>query len=323
MIEMVENKEKRLSYTLWVEKYRPTRIQDVILPNAFRKFFSEIVAEKEVPNLLFYSSSPGVGKTTVAKAIAKEIDTDYIYINTSLENGIDVIRSRIEKFATSVSFSGQKKIVILDEFDGATINLQQALRATIEEFHQTCRFIFTCNYITKIIEPLKSRCQMFDFNLMEKEVQIEMRPKIVKRLCDILKHEKVKGVAIIYEEETVKKIVDTFYPDMRRMLNLLQQYTKQNGTVDSAIFDYEKVDDELYQLILNKKLTAARKFVIEKNYNFSELYRAMFDNLVPMLEKQQQSQAILIIADYMKWSTQVIDPEIHFTACILEIIGII
>jgi replication factor C small subunit len=323
MIEMEENKEKRLNFSIWVEKYRPTRIQDVILPTSFRKFFSEIIKEKEIPNLLFYSSSPGVGKTTVAKALAKEIGSDYIYINTSLENGIDVLRSRIEKFATSISFNGGKRIVILDEFDGASINLQQALRATIEEFHQTCRFIFTCNYITKIIEPLKSRCQMFNFNLTEKKIQDEMKPMIVKRLCGILKNENFKDKPIEYEVSTIEKIVDVFYPDIRRMLNLLQQYTKQNGMVDNLIFDYEKIDGELYQLILNKKLTAARKHIIERNYNYDELYRAMFDNLIPLLEKNKQAQAILIIANYMDQSSRSIDKEITLTACILEIISLL
>ena len=124
-------------------------------------------------------------------------------------------------------------------------------------------------------------------------------------------------------EDVVQKIVDTFYPDIRRMINILQQYTKQNGTVDNSIFDYEKVDIELYQLILNKKLTEARKFIIERNYNFDEMYRSMFDNLLPMIDKLKRSQAILIIADYMKWSNQVIDKEIHFTACMLELMGIL
>lgn len=322
MLEMEENKEKRLNYTLWIEKYRPTKIQDVILPISLKKFFTELVKEKEIPNLLFYSSSPGVGKTTVAKALAKEIDTDYIYINTSLENGIDLIRSRIEKFATSMSFSGNKKIVILDEFDGATPQLQAALRATIEEFHQTCRFIFTCNYITKIIEPLKSRCQMIDFNLMDKTVQDEMKPLILRRLCGILKVEKVQGKPIIFDEATVKKIVDIFYPDIRRMTSLLAHYTKKNGIVNEDIFNYEKIDTELYQLILNKKLTAARKFITERSYNYDEMFRAMFDNLVPMLDKTKQAQAILLIAEYMYRNNFVIDKEINFTALLLEIIGL-
>jgi len=323
MLELEPNNEKRMNYTLWVEKYRPVRIKDIILPAELKKFFLELVKQDEVPNLLFYSSSPGVGKTTVGKALAKEIDTDFIYINTSVENGIDVLRDRIEKFATSMSFTGKKKIVFLDEFDGASFNLQQALRATIEEFHQNCRFIFAVNYITKIIEPLKSRCQVIDFNLKEKRFETEMKPQIAKRLCGILKNEKFKDKPIEFDVETIKKIVSTFYPDIRKMLNILQQYTKQNGIVDNTIFDHEKIDTELYQLILNKKLTSARKYIIERNYNYDELYRAMFDNLVPMLEKNRQAQAILIIANYMDQSSHSIDKEITLTACILEIIGIL
>ena len=325
MIEMeeTENKETRLTYSLFVEKYRPDQIKGIILPKSFRDFFSKLVEDKEIPNLMLFSASPGTGKTTIAKALSKEIGADYLYINTSLENGIDLLRSKVEKFATSMSYSGKKKIVIMDEFDGASISLQQALRATIEEFHQSCRFIFTCNYITKIIEPLKSRCQLFDFNMMTKEIQTEIKPQILKRLVAILKAEKIKGQPIIYDEAVLNKLIETFYPDIRRMINLIQQYTKQNGTVDSAIFDYEKVDTELYDLILNKKLTAARKYILDRNYNFSELYRAMFDNLIPLLPKEKRSGAILVIAEYMFRDATVLDKEINFTACILQIMDIL
>ena len=319
MSDSVETKEKSNPYTIWVERYRPAKIAGILLPKSFKQFFTKILEDKEIPNLMLFSSTPGTGKTSIAKALAKEVGADYIYINTSLENGIDVLRSRIEKFATSMSFNGNKKIVIMDEFDGASNSLQSALRATIEEFHQSCRFIFTCNYITKIIEPLKSRCQLFDFNMNTIEIQNEMKPLVVGRLSRILDLEKMT-----YNKDILVKIVDMHYPDIRKMINLLQQYTKQNnGIINEAIFDYDKVDTELYDLILNKKLTAARKYIIERNYNPDEMYRQFFDQLVPMLKKEAQAPAILLIAHYMDQSSHSIDKEITLTALILEIIGLI
>lgn len=316
------DKKKKMSYTLFIEKYRPDCIKNVILPTHIKSFLVKLVEEKEIPNLLFYSSKPGTGKTTTAKALVNEIGSDYIYINMSSERGLDVLRDRIAKFATSYSMFGEnrggKKICILDEFDGSTPALQSALRAFMEEFQDSCRFILTCNYATKIIEPLKSRCQLIDFNMSDKKSQKELVPKVVQRLCGMLKHE-----GITFKVETVEKVVKTFYPDIRRMMGLLQQYSKQNKNIDSGIFDYEKVDTELYEMILNKQLTNARKFIIERNYNFDEMFRSFFDNFVPMLDKGKQGQAILIISEFMFKNSFVIDKEINFTACLLEIISIL
>ena len=316
------SKKKRLSYTLWVEKYRPEKVSQILLPKNVKDFFLKLVEEKEIPNLLLYSSSPGVGKTTMAKALVNDIKSDYIYINMSLESGIDTLRSRISKFATSYSMFGEneggKKICILDEFDGSTPALQAAMRGFMEEFQDSCRFILTCNYVTKIIDPLKSRCQQIDFNMMDLKSQEECKPMVVQRLTGILKNEKVEC-----KPETVKKIVDTFYPDVRRMINLLQQYSKKSGMIDSGIFDVEKVDNEFYEMIMNKKLTDARKYVIERNYNFDEMYRNLFDNLVPLLAKPKQAQVILIIAEMMYKNSFVVDKEINFTACLIEIMSVI
>jgi len=314
--------KKQLSYTLWVEKYRPENINQVLLPDSTKKFFLQLVKEKEIPNLFLFSSSPGTGKTTVAKCLVNDIKVDSIYINISLERGIDTLRNRISKFASSYSMFGEnedgKKICILDEFDGATPELQNAMRGFMEEFQDSCRFIITCNYATKVIEPLKSRCQSVDFNMTSKEVQEELKPFIVKRLCGMLKFEKVD-----FKEETIVKLVDMFYPDMRRMINLLQHYSKVNGIIDTGVFDVDKVDTEFYQMVLNRKLTDARRFVIERNYNFDEMYRNMFDNFLPLLEKPKQGQVILVIAEYMYRNAFVVDKEINFTAMLLEIMGVL
>jgi len=313
-----ENKSKRMNYTLWVEKYRPANIEETILPPDIKNFFEKIIEEGDLPNLLLHSSSPGSGKTTTAKALVAELDMDYIYINTSSEGGIDTLRDTISKFATSMSFDGKKKAVILDEFDGATINLQQGLRAAIEEFHESCRFIFTCNYVTKIIEPLKSRCQMVDFNFTDKTTTKGMMARIGRRILEILDAEGVE-----YDKKTIIKIVKTFYPDMRKMLGLLQQYSKQNGIINNDIFNYESVDEELFELILNKKMRKAREYVIERNYNYPELYRALYDNVIPQMEQASQGGAYITVAEYMYRDSFVIDKEINFFACLIELAGII
>lgn len=313
-----ENTNKRLNYTLWVEKYRPSTIDDVILPKSYKNFFDKIISEKDLPNLLLYSSSPGNGKTSTAKALVSDLDMDYLYINTSSESGIDTLRDKISKFASTMSFDGKKKAIILDEFDGASNNLQQGLRAAIEEFHDTCRFILTCNYVTKIIEPLKSRCQMLDFNFSDSKMSKTMMPKIGKRLLEILDNEKVD-----YDKSTMIKIVKTFYPDMRKMLGLLQQYSKQTGVINNEIFNYQKIDSELFELILNKKMRKAREFVIEKNYNYSELYRALYDNVIPEMSQESQGESYILIAEYMFRDSSVIDKEINFFACLIELARIL
>lgn len=316
------SKKKRLSYTLWVEKYRPESVKEVLLPFDVKAFFLKLVEEKEIPNLLLYSSSPGVGKTTIAKALANDIKSDCIYINMSLESGIDTLRNRISKFATSYSMFGEneggKKICILDEFDGSTPALQAAMRGFMEEFQDSCRFILTCNYITKIIEPLKSRCQQIDFNMMDIKSQEQCKPMVVKRLLGILKNEKVEC-----KPETIQNIVNNYYPDVRRMINLLQQYSKKNGIIDNGIFEIEKVDIEFFQMILNKKLTYARKYVIERSLNPDELYRQLFLDFVPLLEKPKQAQVILVLAQYSHFNVLCVDKELNFAACLIEIMSVI
>jgi len=320
MIELEINKEKRLSYTVWTEKYRPSKISDVILPIGLKRFFNKLVSEKEIPNLLFYSSSPGVGKTTVAKALVKEIGADYLYINTSKENGIDTLRSKIDKFATSMSLTGNKKIVILDEFDGASRNLQDALRASIEEFHNICRFIFLCNSITKIIEPIQSRCQsgLIDFNFTDVKSKEQMMPQVVKRLIGILKTEKIE-----HSVEIIEKLANTFYPDIRKMIGVLQHYTKQNGIINNDIFNSQFISDELIDLIIAKKFRQAREFVIASNYNFAELYRFLYDKYLPKIEKTKYAQSLTIISEFMwRQSQGVLDPEINFAHCMIELMGV-
>lgn len=257
--------------------------------------------------------------TSTAKAICKDLDADYSYINASLENGIDVLRSRIERYASTISTNGQKKIVIMDESENLSQQVQLAFRAFLEEFHNTCRFIFTCNYITKIIEPIQSRCSLIDFNLTDAETVKELKPQIIERLCGILKTEKIE-----FNEETISKLVDKYYPDMRQMLGILQKFSKINKIINNDIFNYATISTEIVDLILKKQFTAVRTYIIEKNYAYDELYRFLYDNLLPQLDsKQKYGKAILIIAEYMYKSAFVIDKEINFASCLLELMSIV
>jgi len=307
---------KNFDSYLFTEKYRPQTTGDMLLTKAMKSSFTKMKNDGEIPNMLLYSTSPGTGKTSLAKAICKEMEVDYLYINASSETGIDVLRSNVQKFATVKSIEGKNKIVIMDEFENASPSLQAGLKAFLEQYHSSCRFIFTCNNITKIIEPLKSRCQLIDFNLTEAKVVSEMKPKIVKRLKGILIFEKIECM-----EGIVEKIVDMYYPDMRRMLSLLQQYSNVNKTITNDIFDFEKIDEEFYDYLLNKQLTKARKYLIDKSYNYTTLFRTLFDNFVPRIPKEKQAQAILTIASYMNYHPSSIDPEINVCAMLLELIG--
>lgn len=241
---MKTNKRKKYNKFLWVEAFRPEHVKDMLLPDKLKKNFLKLIDEKNIPNLLLYSSSPGVGKTTLAKALCNDIGADYLYINTSSESGIETLRATVKKFASTKSFNGAPKVVIMDEFDGASKNLQQGLRAAIEEFHNVCRFIFMANYISQIIEPLKSRCQVFDMNMTETSTCDEMKPKIksyLKRLLDFKQ--------ISYQDETAEKMVDQYFPDIRNMIQTCQQYSSLNGSIDDNIFSYQKIDEDFYDFI--------------------------------------------------------------------------
>jgi DNA polymerase III delta prime subunit len=315
--------KKQLSNYLWVEKFRPTTLDssdndkiEIILPKTYKDFFRSLIKDGQIPNLILHSNSPGSGKTSIAKAICYDIDAVYKYINVSEKGGIDTLRNEITKFASMKAFNGKPKIVIMDEFDGASPNLQNGLRAAIEEFKNSCRFIFTCNFITKIIDPIKSRCMMFNFDLTEPKIKKELRPLLIDRICGILSFEEVE-----YSKPTVEKIVDTFFPDIRKMISLCQKYSKINKCIDENIFSYDNVDDEFYTFIFEKKLGKARKYLIGKNYNYSELYRELFDNLLPKIQADKQGKILLIIAEYMHRHSTVIDQEINASACLFEIIA--
>ena len=312
---------KQLAQFIWIEKFRPQAVKDILLPNKLKKYFLGLIEKKEIPNLLLYSSNPGSGKTTLAKAICNDIGADFIYINNSMESGIDTLRSNISRFASTKSMHGGPKIVILDEADaGHNEAFQKALRGFMEEFANSCRFILTCNYISKIIEPLQSRCEKVDFGFMITEIQEEMKPKIVKRLSLILTAEKIQ-----FDPATIAKIVDTYYPDIREMLKLLQQFTRtmeESEVLNDSIFNVQMINSELYDFILQNKFTKAREYIINHNYNFDELYSNFYREFIPLVEKKEKwPQITIILAQYQHQNSFVADKELNFSACLWEILG--
>lgn len=306
---------KKYAHFLWIEQFRPQTVKDIILPKIQKIYFTKLVNAGEIKNLLLYSSSPGTGKTSLAKAICKDIDSDYLYINASKDTGIDIVRNNIQRFATVKSLSGKPKIVILDEIDSnSNKNMQKALRAFMEEFSKSCRFILTCNSIATVIEPLQSRCEIIDFNMTDTKSVEEMKPKILKRLITILKFKKVE-----YEENTVRKIIDRYYPDIRSMIKVCHQFSDSHDCINDEIFDMVMIDEEFFDMIINKRFDKARKYLIQKNVNYSDIYRVLFDNILPKISKENRAQAICIIGQGLRWDGMVADKEINFCACLAEL----
>lgn len=301
---------------LWVEKYRPKTIEDCILPEETKEHFRGIVKSGRIPNLLL-AGSPGTGKTTTARALCEEVGADYILINASNENGIDTFRNKVLQFATTVSLTDAKKVVILDEFENATPNLQLVLRAGVEAVSDNCTFIFTCNYKNKIIEALHSRCMVVDFKINNKE-KADLAAKFYKRVVSILKAEEIE-----FDQKVVAELVTKFFPDYRRTLNELQKYSVV-GKIDSGIL--VNVSEESYkELIKNlkdKNFTEVRKWVA-KNYDSgcSDIFRHLYDNSISILDTNSIPQFVLIAADYSYKSAFVADQEINTMAALTEIMS--
>jgi DNA polymerase III delta prime subunit len=305
---------------IWSEKYRPKSVKDVLLPSKVKQSLLEYVESDEIPHLLFISGA-GRGKTTTAKALCHDIGAEYLYINASADNGIDVLRNKIGQFAKTKSlYSNKPKIVILDEFDFATPNFQAALRSPMEEFSKNVRFILTANYEYKIIDALKSRCQTYNFNIDDPTIKKEMIVQVAQRLKDILDKENVQCDGSVLIDLIVK-----IYPDIRRLINILQKFSSENnGIIDNSVLAYESADEELINFILEKNWTGARKYCLDKNIG-NELYSFLYNDLLPKLSNDNNkfAQVLLIIADYQFKSQTVTDIEIPMAACLMSIIGAI
>tara|TARA_B100002019_G_scaffold289547_1_gene305390 strand:- start:1537 stop:2466 length:930 start_codon:yes stop_codon:yes gene_type:complete len=300
---------------LWVEKYRPNTIEDCVLPDRLKNTFTEIVQQGEIPNMLLCGTA-GTGKTTVAKALCNELGVDFIVINGSDESGIDVLRTKIRDFASTVSFGGQTKVVILDEADYLNPNsTQPALRAFIEEFSGNCRFIFTCNFKNRIIEPLHSRCAVIDFKLNKNEKQT-IASKFMSRMQFILKSEDID-----YSDKVIAELLMKYFPDYRRTLNELQRYSR-SGVIDEGILsNIAEVNMKgLHDALRDKDWRKMRQWVVNNiDSDPTGLYRKVYDSLVDKV--QQVPHLVLLIADYQYKSAFVADQEINMTACLTDIMA--
>ena len=302
---------------LWVEKYRPKKIQECVLSIDLQKTFSNIVAGGELQNMML-TGTAGTGKTTVARALCNELDLDYIVVNGSEESGIDTLRNKIKQFASSVSLSGGYKVVILDEADYLNPqSTQPALRGFIEEFSANCRFILTCNFKNRIIEPLHSRCSVIEFAMPKKE-RDALAGQFMQRVQQILQVESINSDPAVLAEVIIK-----YFPDFRRTLNELQRYSNF-GKIDSGIL-VNATDislDTLMNALKIKNFKQMRQWVADNiDTEPAAMFRKIYDNMSEFVEPQSIPQLVLILADYQYKNSFVADHELNVVACMTELMA--
>ena len=302
---------------LWVEKYRPRSIDECVLPDDLKNTFSEFVKDKHIPNLIL-SGGPGVGKTTVAKAMLDEIGATSMMINGSEESGIDVLRTKIKNFASTVSLEGGRKYIILDEADYLNPqSTQPALRGFMEEFHKNCGFILTCNYKNRLIDPLHSRCSVIDFIIPKSQKPI-LAQEFNKSVINILNKENIE-----FEPKVVAELLMKFFPDWRRVLNELQRYSV-SGKIDAGILvNLSEVNiNELMVSLKEKEFTNVRKWIVQNLDNDPvRIFRRIYDTMYDRIDSNSIPHAVLILADYSYKSSFVADQEINLLACMTELMG--
>lgn len=302
---------------LWVEKYRPKKVEDTILPDDLKRTFQQFVNNKEIPNLIL-AGGPGVGKTTIARAMLEEIGCSYIVINGSMNGNIDTLRNEIKNFASTVSFTGGRKYVILDEADYLNPqSTQPALRNFMEEFSANCGFILTCNFLNRIITPLHSRCSVVQFKINKAD-----RPKLATqfygRVMNILKQENVE-----FDAKVLPELIMKFFPDWRRVLNELQRYSA-TGKIDAGILANAKDVSfkSLASSLKEKDFATMRKWVVENLDNDpSTFFRSVFDSMNEYVQPQSVPQLVLLLADYQYKSAFVADQEINMVAFLTEVMA--
>jgi DNA polymerase III delta prime subunit len=303
-----------MSESLWVEKYRPKTVEDCILPENLKNTFQKYVDRKDIPNLLLCGTA-GVGKTTIAKALCEEVGCDYLMINGSDESGIDTFRMKIKSYASTMSFGGGKKVIIIDEADYLNPNsTQPAMRSAMEEFAHNCTFIMTCNYKNRIIEPLHSRCAVVEFKL-RKDDKPAMAKQFMKRAMEILKQESVP-----FEVPVLAEVIKKYFPDYRRVLNELQRYSA-TGKIDVGILSH--VADlsiaELVSALKEKNFGGVRKWAAENGDDPTVVFRKLYDNMYDILDHDSIAPLVLILAKYQYQAAFVADQELNMVACLTEI----
>ena len=302
---------------LWVEQYRPTDVESCVLPKHLRDTFSEFVAQGELPNLIL-SGGPGVGKTTIAKAVLEELGSTYMMVNGSEESGIDVLRTKIKNFASTVSLEGGRKYLILDEADYLNPqSTQPALRGFVEEFHKNCGCILTCNYKNRLIEPLHSRCSVIDFTIPSAE-KPELAKQFMGRVENILNKEEVT-----YDKRVLAEVINTHFPDWRRVLNELQRYSV-SGTIDAGILvDLSEINTkELMVCMKNKEFKNVRRWVVNNLDNDPvRIFRSVYDSLYDYLDSNSIPLVVVLLGEYQYKSAFVADQEINTLAFLTEVMA--
>ena len=302
---------------LWVEEYRPRDIESCVLPKTLKDSLQSFVDEETLPNLIF-SGQPGVGKPTAARAMVDQIGATYMMINGSEESGIDVLRTKIKNFASTVSLEGGKKYLILDEADYINPqSTQPALRGFIEEFHNNCGFILTCNYKNRIIPALQSRCSVIDFIIPNAE-KVKLAQQFFKRVESILLEQNIK-----YDNRVVAEVINKHFPDWRRVLNELQRYSV-SGNIDAGILvNISEINiKELMVAMKNKEFTNVRRWVVDNLDNDPvRIFRHIYDNLYDVMDSSSIPHAVVILGEYQYKSAFVADQEINMLACLTEIMA--
>ena len=302
---------------LWVEQYRPRDIESCVLPKSLKKSLQSFVDKETLPNLIL-SGGPGVGKTTAARAILDQIGSTYMFINGSEESGIDVLRTKIKNFASTVSLEGGKKYLILDEADYLNPqSTQPALRGFIEEFHQNCGFILTCNYKNRIIPALQSRCSVIDFVIPNAE-KAKLAQQFFNRVIEILNENAIK-----FNEKAVAELINNYFPDWRKVLNELQRYSV-SGEIDAGILVNlgDKKIKDLMAMMKKKEFTNVRRWVVDNLDNDPvRIFRSIYNSLYDHLDDTSIPHAVVILGEYQYKAAFVADLEINMMACLTEIMG--
>jgi len=302
----------------WSEKYRPKTVEECILPKRIKDIFLQHVSNGNLNQHLLLNGGPGIGKTTIARAIVDELGADLLFLNASIDCNLDMLRTRISSFASSISFSQQPKIVILDEADGLNAaNFQPALKAFMEEYSSNCKFILTSNQKNKLIGAIHSRCASIDFNITVEE-SAEMQGMFWKRLCSILETETVE-----YDKRVLAEVITKFYPDFRKTINELQKYSLGSDINTGILAHLGEVNiSELMGLLKGKEFTKMRKWMAQNsNMNSDVIIRKIYDGLYDVLEPQSIPPAILVLGEYQYKSAFVANPEINLVAMCIELMG--